>query len=75
MNKQIIFVALIVIVTILGWFIFRPVCVPLTSEDLSQFSPPIEQRTNERGMIYHFWQQKGGQWYQCKSAIEREFFF
>lgn len=31
----------------LAFFLFRPVCVPLTNEDLQSFNVPIEQRTDK----------------------------
>ena len=76
MSKQMIIgLAISVAVSIFGWLLFRPVCMPITEEALKDLPTPLEQRIDERGMIYRFFQIKNGQWYQCKSAIEREFFF
>ena len=55
-------------------FLLRPVCVPLTAEDLTTFNVPIEQRT-DRDFYLRVFQQRDGQWYQCKTWISRWFFF
>jgi len=55
-------------------FLLRPVCVPLTAEDLTTFNVPIEQRT-DRDFYLRVFQQRDGQWYQCKTWISRFFFF
>ncbi len=53
----------------------RPVCVPLTSEDLALFtSPPIEQRT-DRDFYLQIFQLRNSQWHQCKTWVSRQFFF
>ncbi len=44
-----------------AWFLFRPVCVP------------IEQRTNQ-GFYLKVFQNKNGQWHQCKIWVSRFFF-
>jgi len=51
-----------------------PVCVPLSAEDTASFQPPIAERTDTMlwGRIF---QQRSGQWYQCKTRISRAFFF
>ncbi|MFZ1627091.1 MAG: hypothetical protein WAT81_04785 [Candidatus Moraniibacteriota bacterium] len=54
-------------VTALVW----PVCVVLSTDSLKEFSPSIEKRISERGMIWKIWQFKDGDWYQCKSRLER----
>jgi hypothetical protein len=54
--------------------LMRPICVAVPSGDLRNFNVPIEQRSEERGLIYKVWQYEGGQWYQCKSYMERFFF-
>ncbi len=55
-------------------FVLRPVCVPLTAEDLKTFNVPIEQRT-DRDFYLKVFQRRNGQWYQCKTWISRFFFF
>ena len=53
----------------------RPVCRPLTADDLAQFNVPIEQRT-DRDMYYlPVFQQRDGQWYHCKTWLSRQLFF
>ena len=56
------------------WFLFRPVCVPLSPESLQTFTTPIEDRTH-RDIYLKVFQQRDGQWYQCKTWISRQFFF
>jgi len=55
-------------------FVLRPVCVPLTADDLKTLNVPIEQRT-DRDFYLKVFQRRGGQWYQCKTSISRFFFF
>ena len=55
-------------------FVLRPVCVPLTADDLKTFNVPIEQRA-DRDFYLKVFQRRGGQWYQCKTWISRFFFF
>jgi hypothetical protein len=54
-------------------FVLRPICVPLTAEDLKTFNVPIEQRT-DRDFYLKVFQRRDGQWYQCKTWISRFFF-
>jgi hypothetical protein len=56
-----------------GWAL-RPACVPLTADNLHGFDVPIEQRT-DRDFYMRVFQQRGGQWYQCKTWLSRQFFF
>lgn len=57
-----------------GYLALRPVCVPLTQEDLVQFNVPIEQR-QDRDLYLRVFQFKDGQWLQCKTWLSRQFFF
>jgi len=57
-----------------AFVIFRPICVVIPAEDIKDLSPSLEERQTERGMIYKIFKQKEGNWYQCKSAVERFFF-
>jgi hypothetical protein len=52
----------------------RPVCVPLSSEDLAQFNSPIEMRA-DRDFYLRVFQLRDGQWHQCKTWLSRQFFF
>jgi len=52
----------------------RPVCVPLSPEDLAGFNTPIETRTDHDFYLQVF-QQVDGRWYQCKTWLARQFFF
>jgi hypothetical protein len=65
--------ALLILTGLVGWAL-RPVCLPLTADDLRGFSVPIEQRT-DRDFYLRVFQQRGGQWYQCKTWLSRQFFF
>ncbi len=65
--------AILILAGLVGWAL-RPVCVPLTADDLRGFNVPIEQRT-DRDFYLRVFQQRGGQWYQCKTWVSRQFFF
>lgn len=67
-------IATIAIIIGLIIYAFRPVCVPLTDEDLKSFNVPIEQQTSSRDFYLKIWQFKNGKWHQCKTAISRFFF-
>jgi hypothetical protein len=58
---------------LLAW-VLHPVCVPLSAEDLRGFNVPIERRT-DRDLSVPVFQQRHGQWYQCKTWVSRQFFF
>ncbi len=65
---------LAVIAASLAWFL-SPVCIAIAQEDLANFDPPIETRT-ETGMIgQRYFQQRDGVWYHCKVRIARQLFF
>ena len=57
----------------IAFLLFRPVCVQLSAADLAAFTVPIEQRT-DRDFYLQVFQQRRGQWFQCKSWISRAFF-
>jgi hypothetical protein len=68
-------VAILVILSVLGgMFLFRPVCVPLSDEDLKNMNVPIEER-NDRDFYLKVFQKKDGHWHQCKTWVSRQFFF
>lgn len=71
--KKILLAGFIGLLALLG-FLFHPVCVPLSDEDLKSFNVPIEQRTDGDFYLKVF-QKKKGRWYQCKTWITRFFFF
>ena len=64
----------ILLMVFIFYLLFRPICVPLSDEDLKRFDPPIETRTDKNFYIKTF-QKKDNQWYQCKTWISRKFFF
>ena len=64
---------LFLVFSLIAW-VLHPVCVPLSAEDLRGFNVPIEQRTDQ-DLYLRVFQQRGGQWYQCKTWVSRQFFF
>jgi hypothetical protein len=66
-------VALAALVIAACWAL-RPVCVPLSPDDLARFEPPIEQRS-DRDLYLRVFQLRDGQWHQCKTWLSRQFFF
>jgi hypothetical protein len=67
-------VILVAIVVLLGIAALRPICVPLTASDLAGFNVPIGQRT-DRDFYLRVFQQRDGQWLQCKTWLSRQLFF
>lgn len=57
-----------------GYCTFRPDCVPLSSDDLARFDHPIEER-KDRDFYVTVFQQRDGQWHQCKTWLSSQFFF
>jgi hypothetical protein len=72
MSRAVI-VTILVVCGALAWAL-RPVCVPLSPDDLRSFNVPIEQRT-DRDLYMRVFQQRHGQWHQCKTWLARQFFF
>ena len=64
-------VALIGLATV---YALRPLCVPLSDQDLAGFTTPIETRTDHDFYLQVF-QRIDGRWYQCKTWLSRQFFF
>ena len=60
--------AAIIMIAVMGYFL-RPVCVPLTQANLSSFNVPLKQRLEARDFYVRVWQEKRGQWYQCKTHV------
>jgi hypothetical protein len=65
--------AAIIVIGTIGFF-FRPVCLPLTQDNLSSFNVPLKQRLEARDFYVRVWQEKRGQWYQCKTHLSRLMF-
>jgi len=65
---------ILVLVVGAGYCSFRPVCIALSSDDLAHFNVPIEQR-KDRDFYLPVFQQRDGQWYQCKTWLSRKLFF
>jgi hypothetical protein len=70
---KILIAVVLVVCGLLAWAL-RPVCVPLSAEDLRSFNVPIEQRT-DRDLYFPVFQKRHGQWHQCKTWLSRQFFF
>ena len=64
----------IVALAVVIGFTLRPICVGLTPEQLASFTSPIGERT-DRDIYLRVFQQRNGQWLQCKTWISRQFFF
>jgi len=64
----------LILVAGIGYCTFRPVCVPLSNEDLENFTTPIEDR-EDRDFYLRVFQLREGRWHQCKTWLSREFFF
>ena len=52
----------------------RPVCVPISDQDLAAFTTPIETRTDHDFYLQVF-QRIDGRWHQCKTWLSRQLFF
>jgi len=56
-------------------WLLHPVCVAIPPEDLANFSPPIETRTDTDMIGERVFRQRDGGWFQCKPWIARAMFF
>jgi|KBSMisStaDraftv2_1062788.scaffolds.fasta_scaffold1560868_1 hypothetical protein len=75
MGGSLRFVWIMLVLMLAGFiFVLRPVCVPLSADDLASFNTPIETRT-DRDFYLQVFQQADGRWYQCKTWLSRQFFF
>ena len=61
-------------VLLLAVWSLRPICVVLTPEQLAAFTSPLAERT-DRDLYLRVFQQRDGQWLQCKTWLSRQFFF
>lgn len=52
----------------------RPVCVPIPPDTLRNFTTPIAER-DDRDLYLRVFQQRDGQWHQCKTWLSRQFYF
>ena len=55
-------------------FFLRPVCMPLSQDNLSSFNIPLKQRLEARDWYVKVWQEKKGQWYECQTYLSRLMF-
>ena len=51
-----------------------PVCVPIARADAAAFQPPLAER-DDRYLFGRVFQERAGQWHQCKTRIARALFF
>ncbi len=58
----------------LTWLALRPVCVPIPSDTIAAFDPPISTRA-DRDFYVKVFQLRDGEWHQCKTWISRQLFF
>jgi len=71
MKKMIILGSMAALVIGVTVYLLRPVCVPLGQDNLSSFNIPATQRMAQRDVYLSVWQEKGGQWSQCKTYLTR----
>jgi hypothetical protein len=71
MKKLIILGTMAALVIGVTAYLLRPVCVPLGQDNLSSFNIPATQRMAQRDLYLTVWQEKGGQWSQCKTYLTR----
>jgi hypothetical protein len=72
--KRLLLPAAVLVSMLLVYLALRPICVPLVTEDLAQFTVPIGQRT-DRDFYVRVFQLRGGRWHQCKTWFSRQMFF
>ena len=70
--KRLMAIALAVVP--LAWWVFRPVCVPIPSDAIPAFNPPISTRA-DRDFYVKMFQLRDGEWHQCKTWISRQLFY
>ena len=58
---------------VVGWML-RPVCQPMSSDELAGFTSPIETRM-DRDFYLRVFQQHDGRWLHCKTWLSRQLFF
>ncbi|HLG23364.1 MAG TPA: hypothetical protein VI564_00365 [Candidatus Nanoarchaeia archaeon] len=73
MNKKIIAAFAIILAVIILSLALWPVCRKIPNETLKSFNTPIETRADKDFYIKVF-QEKNGEWYQCKTFLSRMFF-
>jgi hypothetical protein len=72
--NRVVIVACLLFGALVAWG-WHPVCEPLSREDLTAFSMPIENRGSERMWGIRAFQFKDGSWCQCKPWLARQMFF
>jgi hypothetical protein len=65
---------LLALISATGYCALRPACVPIESETLARFDPPIETR-DDRDLYLRVFQLRDGRWHQCKTWLSRQLFF
>ena len=69
------FLGSIILVAIVAAMIaaaLRPVCVPMSSEDVARSSVPFDDRNDKDLLILKIYQRKGKVRYECKTWLTRE---
>ena len=73
MKLSVMFTLIAVVLLALG--ALRPVCVPLSSDELAKFDVPLEQRADRDTYYLRVFQLRDGRWHQCKTWLSRQLFF
>jgi hypothetical protein len=73
-GRHVAWIAAVAVIAAAAVFTLRPVCVPLSPEQLAAFTAPIETRT-DHDLYLQVFQQMDGRWYQCKTWLSRQLFF
>jgi hypothetical protein len=55
-------------------FTLRPLCVRLDEAAVRAMTPSIATRS-DRDLYVRVFQQRGGEWHQCKTWLSRQLFF
>jgi hypothetical protein len=73
-GRHVGWIAAVTVMAAAAAFTLRPVCVPLSPEQLGAFTTPIETRA-DHDLYLRVFQQIDGRWYQCKTWLSRQLFF
>jgi hypothetical protein len=72
--RSAVWAGLLLIAVVATVFALRPVCVPLSPDQLADFTTPIESRTDHDVYLQVF-QRIDGRWHQCKTWLSRQLSF
>ncbi len=63
---------LVAVVVAMAAAALRPVCVPMSSQDVARSSVPFDDRTDKDLFFLKVYQRKGRVRYECKTWLTRE---